>query len=199
MKTCRGIDTTDTESIASTTATNIASVNNHSQIQTQNNNVTNNNVVVLKFPGFCDEDFDFERDHIKNLSLLWDCSRPEIGFFKYATAVLANPRNRYVKKTDAKANHSSIHVGDGEWELALDKDVFSRLTFDMSVSALGACHANKKSLRLVKTNLERVFKYLDDVNTENDPEFTDALQRLKLIIVNLTKKWEKEGTYADAA
>lgn len=169
---------------------NQLNIQNQQNIQTQNNNVTNN--VVVKFPGFCDEDFDFDREHIssKRLNAMWDCSRPEIGFYKYASAILENPKNRYVKKTDAKANHSSIHTGDGEWELALDKDVFPRLTFDMSVSALGAYNDNKKNLKLLKTNVQRIFQYLDNVNTENDPDFTDALQRLKLIIVNHTKKWD---------
>ncbi len=210
IKTCQGLTDTTQESQAiveakpeTTVQTNIQTQNvqtqNNIQNQTQNNienqNITNN-VVVYNFPGFCDEDFDFDRDHIshKKLSALWDCSRPEIGFYKYATAILENPKNRYVRKTDAKANHSSIHVGDGEWELALDKDVFPRLTFDMSVSALGAYNDNKQKVRLMKTNLNRIFRFLDNVNTENDPDWTDAVQRLKLIVVNQTKKWEAAET-----
>lgn len=207
IKTCKGVaqveevpSCPDNALMASTgngsvSVQNIGSQNNiHNQqnIHTQNNNVTNN-VMVLKFPD-CDEDFDFHREHIsqKKLNAMWDCSRPEIGFYKYAAAILENPKNRYVRKTDAKANHSSIHVGDGEWELAFDKDVLPRFTFDMSVSAKAAYNDNKKKLKLAKTSLERIFQYLDNVNTENDPDFTDALQRLKLIVVNQTKKWERD-------
>jgi hypothetical protein len=152
---------------------------------------TVNNVVVLKFPE-CDDDFDFIRDHIgiEEFKKLFDCSRPEVGFKRFATAILEKPENRILKKSDVKANHTMIHKGDGEWELALDKDVFPRLTFDLSVSALGALNDNKKKARLVKTNMERIFQYLDNVNTENDPDFNDAVQRLRIITVNLTKKWE---------
>lgn len=165
-------------------------IQNQQNLQTQNNNVTSN--VVVKYPGLCDEEFDFDREHIsiERLNTIWDCTRPEIGLYKYASAILENPKNRYVKKRDVKANHSFIHVGDGKWELALDKDVFPRLTFYMSVSALGAYNDNKKNLKLVKTNFESIFDYLDNVNTNIDPDFTDALQRLKLILVNQTKKWE---------
>lgn len=179
---------------SSITTQNNINTQNNTQIQTQNNNcVTNNNIVVLKFPDV-DEDFDFLRDHITaaKFQKLFDCSRPEIGFRRFSAAILDREENRIIKKIDAKANHSMIHKGDGEWDLDLDKDVFQRLAFDLSVCALGAYNDNKQKARLVKTSTDRIFKYLDAVNTENDPEYTEAVQRLKLIVVNMTKKWEAE-------
>lgn len=196
LKTCKSQDLVLCSDPASSSVSNINTQNNiQNNIQTQNNvdNSITNNIVVLKFPD-CDDEFDFIRDHIttKEFQRLFDVSRPEIGFRRFAAAVINKKENRIVKKIDAKANHSMIHTGDGEWELALDKDVFPRLTFDLSVSALGAFNDNKKKARLVKTNMDRIFAYLDAVNTENDEEYSDAVQRLKLIIVNLTKKWETE-------
>lgn len=205
LKTCEGVQDDDqcddTQITPSEQPKQVIQTQNNIQnqtIQTQQNIQTQNNVTqnvtVLQFPGFCYEDFDFDREHITKemLNKIWDCPRPEIGFAKYASAILDNPKNRYLKKTDTKASHSSIHLGNGEWDMALDKDVFPRLTWDMSVSALGAYNDNKKKMRLMKINIDRIFRYLDNVNTENDPDFTDALQRLKLMVVSKTKRWEVE-------
>lgn len=178
------------------TAHTIQNINNNinNNITINNNQSTTNNTLALKYPGLDDEDFDFDRQHItdKRLNVLWNNAKPEIGFYKFANAILENPKNRYVRKTDAKSNSSSVHMGDGDWDLMLDKDVFTRLTFDMSVSALGAYNDHKKKLRLVKTSLDRIFQYLDNVNTEQDPDFSDAVQRLKLIVISRSKQWMAE-------
>lgn len=193
MKTCQQ-ELIPSSDVASTSITTQNNINTQNNIQTQNNNCVTNNIVVMKFPDV-DDDFDFLRDHITTAKFqkLFDCSRPEIGFRRFSAAILDRKENRIIKKIDAKANHSMIHKGDDEWEMDLDKDVFQRLAFDLSVCALGAYNDNQQKARLVKTSTDRIFRYLDAVNTENDPEYTEAVQRLKLIVVNMTRKWENEA------
>ena len=47
----------------------------------------------------------------------------------------------------------------------------------------------------MRTDIQRILGYLDDVNTENDDDethFKDAVQRIRLMVVNVTKRWEEE-------
>jgi hypothetical protein len=173
--------------------TNIETQNN-TNIQTQvNNNVTIN---VLKFPEY-GEDYDFMTDHITRemYKNIWDQNKPEIGFRKFVDAVLNRPENRVVKKNNPNINYSMIHQGDDKWELAHDKDVFPILTHQMSCAALQCTHDYKKKMYFMRTDIQRILGYLDDVNTENDDDethFKDAVQRIRLMVVNVTKRWEEE-------
>ena len=158
-----------------------------------NNNVTIN---VLKFPEY-GEDYDFMTDHITRemYKNIWDQNKPEIGFRKFVDAVLNRPENRVVKKNNPNINYSMIHQGDDKWELAHDKDVFPILTHQMSCAALQCTHDYKKKMYFMRTDIQRILGYLDDVNTENDDDethFKDAVQRIRLMVVNVTKRWEEE-------
>jgi hypothetical protein len=175
--------------------TNIQTQNNN--IQTQNNTNTQNITInVLKFPEDGDE-FDFLSDHIdkETFKKLWDNVKPEIGFRKFSHAILDRPENRIVRKTGGNTKYSKIHQGNNEWELALDKDVYPMLTFQMSCAALQCTHDYKKKVKLIRTDIQKILKYLDDVNTENDddePYFKDAVERIQTMVFNMTKQWQKE-------
>ena len=173
---------------------------NNTNIETQNNiqSQVNNNVTinVLKFPEY-GEDYDFMTDHITRemYKKIWDQNKPEIGFRKFVDAVLNRPENRVVKKNNPNINYSMIHQGDDKWELAHDKDVFPILTHQMSCAALQCTEDYKKKMYFMRTDIQRVLGYLDDVNTENNDDethFKDAVQRIRLMVVNLTKRWEEE-------
>lgn len=179
---------------------------NNTNIETQNNiqsQVNNNNVTinVLKFPEY-GEDYDFMTDHITRemYKKIWDQNKPEIGFRKFVDAVLNRPENRVVKKNNPNINYSMIHQGDDKWELAHDKDVFPILTHQMSCAALQCTEDYKKKMYFMRTDIQRVLGYLDDVNTENNDDethFKDAVQRIRLMVVNLTKRWEEELAIAE--
>ena len=177
-------------------------------IQTQNietqNNITNSNnnnnitINVLKFPEE-GEDFDFLRDHIDKdmFKKLWDQHNPEIGFRKFTHAILDRAENRIVKKNNLNTNYSSIHQGDDKWEIALDQDVFPILTHQMSCAALECSHEyKKKKINLIRTDIGRILEYLDNVNIENDDTnekyFTNALKKIKILVHNMTKRWDNE-------
>ena len=166
-------------------------------INTQNNtqNVTIN---VLKFPEE-GEDFEFLSDHIdmNAFKKIWDKRNPEIGFSKFTHAILDRPENRIIRKNNVYNKYSSIHQGDNNWELALDKNVYPVLMHQMTCTALEQSHEyKKKKLSLACTDLGRIIEYLQDINTENDDienRFTEAIENLQLIVCNMTKKWEKEN------
>jgi hypothetical protein len=178
----------------------VQNINTQQNIETQNNTViqnqTNNVTInVLKFPEEGDE-FDFLCDHITKemYKKIWDQTKPEIGFRKFVNAILERPENRIVKKNNPNVNYSKIHQGEDKWELAHDEDVFPLLTHQMSCAALQCSHEYKKQMYFMRTDIKRVLQYLDDVNTENDDNvnyFREAAQRIRLMVVNLTKRWEE--------
>ena len=71
------------------------------------------------------------------------------------------------------------------------------LTWQMTCAALQCTHDYKKKIKLLHTDVKKILRYLDDVNTENDddePTFKDAVARIQAMVLNLTKQWLQEGT-----
>jgi len=192
---------TEEVSVANTAVAPITNNIDTQNIQTQNNiqnqtNTQNITINILKFPEDGD-DFDFLSDHIdkETFKKLWDNVKPEIGFRKFSHAILDRPENRIVRKTGGNTKYSKIHQGNNKWELALDKDIYPMLTFQMSCAALQCTHDYKKKVKLIRTDIQKILKYLDDVNTENDddePYFKDAVERIQTMVFNMTKQWQKE-------
>ena len=45
--------------------------------------------------------------------------------------------------------------------------------------------------------MEKILKYLDNINTENDDidntsKYTDAMENIEVIVYNMTKRWKTE-------
>ncbi len=185
-------------------ATSIVHSNSHNtnNIQTQNigtqNNGTINNNVILSFPnGIEDDKFEFIKDHITEkvfAKLLQMNPKPDIAFAKYVGTLLEDDRNRIMKKSNPNVNYSTIHTGDDNWELAYDKDALPVFTHHATCATLQDIITYKKKLRSLQIDVQAIYQYLDDVNTANDmnDNYHDAIQRVKLMIINLTRKWEKE-------
>uniref|UniRef100_A0A6C0CS99 C2H2-type domain-containing protein n=1 Tax=viral metagenome TaxID=1070528 RepID=A0A6C0CS99_9ZZZZ len=167
----------------------------------QNNNNTQNNIVnILTFPQSGDKNFDFVCDQITKATmkaLLNASSTPFIGFNKFIGTVMENPQNRIVHKTNPNSTYSKIHVGDGKWEFAHDDDVFPVITHHMTTAALSKVNEMKDDMKLVKElylKLEPFRNHITDVNEMEyeSSEYKNILQRIKLILVNLTRKWMEE-------
>ena len=176
-----------------------------------NNNITNNNncnnitINLLKFPEDGD-DFQFLSDHIdsKEFKRIWDQRKPEIGFNKFIHAILDRPENRIVHKNNLNTKHSQIHIGDNKWETALDKSVYPVLMHQMSCTALEhSLEYKKNKLSLLRTDMQKILKYLDNINTENDDidnssKYIDAMENIEVIVYNMTKRWKTEIDKIDA-
>lgn len=158
----------------------------------QNNNININNNIVVVCPTDLDPDFDFNMEHITKATIK-SCAkafRPGIGFGKFAGAILNEPSNRCIMKTNPNVAHSKIHLGNNEWEYALDKDIYPVITHHLTTAALSKINEFKESLRNIVDNFH---KYVETVNTDEDSEeYQEAIQRLKLMIVNLSQKIVRE-------
>jgi hypothetical protein len=174
-----------------------AVVNGDHNTTVQQNVQTMNNI-ILAFPnGIEDTNFSFIKDHITEqvfAKLLRDNKQPDIAFAKYVDKLLEDKRNRVIKKTNPNVSYCNIHKGDNEWELAYDKDALNVFTHHTTCATLEDIDAYKKKLRSLRVDFETIRQYVDDVNTQNDmnDNYHDTLQRLRLMIINLTRKWDAE-------
>lgn len=180
-KVCKGLSD---EAGPSTQIQNIQTQNN----TTINNTTINNNIQVLVFPRD-GEDFDFNTTHISPARLLAMVKNPKpaIGFGKFVGAVLENPVNCMVYKTNPNVNYNKIHVGNGQWEYALDCDVFPEVTHHMTTAALGRLEEDKKTLTAFATAFRA---HVQEINENDDGDaFQEALARMKLVIINMCQRF----------
>ena len=176
---------------------------NNNNIETQNNienqNNIQNNITVLAFPKDGDYDFEFNVDHISNQfmkKLLQKVQHPQCKLNNFVDKLMANPTNRVIKKNNPNTSYSKIHKGDDKWEFGYDKDIYKTFTHHTTVAAINKIDDTKKSdkAKEVYYNLKNFEHYVKEVNEMDyeSSEYNDILQRLKLIIVNLTKEWEEK-------
>ena len=205
-KICKSKKEIDSKSLVPVTDTpqaisqQVASTINNVSGDQNNNNTQNNIVNILTFPQSGDKNFDFVCDQITKATmkaLLNASSTPFIGFNKFIGTVMENPQNRIVHKTNPNSTYSKIHVGDGKWEFAHDDDVFPVITHHMTTAALSKVNEMKDDMKLVKElylKLEPFRNHITDVNEMDyeSSEYKNILQRIKLILVNLTRKWMEE-------
>lgn len=158
---------------------------------TNNYNIVDNSTTLnmLSFPSD-DTDFDFITKNITQ-NMMKKCvtaQRAEVGFNKFMGAVLDHAENQIVRKSNPNVNYSKIHTGDNEWILAPDNDVFPLMTHHMTTAALAKLEEFKRSMSLICDSFQR---YVHTVNSDDDcKEYQDTIQRLKLMVVNMTQKIE---------
>ena len=166
---------------------NNVTININGNINTVNNNNTMN---VLTFPDD-NQDFDFVLDNITKAIMKHCVSAfsPEVGFNRFMEAVLENPTNRYVLKSNPNVSYSKIHVGNGKWKLATDTDVYPTMTHHMTTAAKAKLIEFKRDIRFM---CEKFAAYVDSINTDDETEdYRNTLQRLKLLVVNMTREIEE--------
>jgi long-subunit acyl-CoA synthetase (AMP-forming) len=120
------------------TCTNIHTING-TNIQNQNvENQTNNNNTVINLVVYnpnASESIQFNHAHIdpkklKKFFIPGDIVKPERLtdiVREWTQQLLANDDNKCVKKTNIRASHSQVHVGNNNWESRLDKEVYPHL------------------------------------------------------------------------
>lgn len=149
------------------------------------NNIYNN---VLVAPQDSTDNFDFYTGHITKNRMRSICkkSKPSIAMNCFANAVLEEPRNMCVLKTNPNVSHSKIHVGENKYEFARDKDVYPAMVFHMSTAALAKIAEYRDELCNV---LSSFHKYVETVNqNEESEEFISAVEQLKLLVINMSNK-----------
>ena len=207
-KTKKEVDAKSLTAASKDTSDNVVSqqiadtINNtNTNIQTQNNiehqNVQNN-ITVFAFPKDGDSEFEFDTEHITEQfmnKLLQKVQHPQCKFNNFFDKIMHNPRNRVIKKSNPNTSYSKIHQGEDNWEYGYDKDIYKTLTHHTTVAALNKIDDTKKNskAREYYYNLKNFESYVIEVNEMDydSSEYNDILQRIKLIVVNLTKKWEE--------
>lgn len=164
---------------------------NNTNIQTQNNTTINNinqTVNLLVFPQN-GEDFDFITKHISPQEMLEliQNKKPAAAFGRFVGAVMTNPANQIIYKTNPNVNYSKVHTGDGNWEYALDTDVFPEVTHHMTTAALSRLEEDKKVFKSMSTSFKQ---HVQEINEDDDSQaFHEALARMKLIIINICQRF----------
>lgn len=138
-------------------------------------------------------DFHFDVSHVRSnqMHVIWDVPRHKEAFYKYASVVLYHPNNNIINKKDFRSSCCCVRIGSN-WKTMQDKDVFPHFTISLADLALKWCNDNKDSIILKKTSLPKIVSYLNSVYNRNEIEYCDAIQRIRLLVVNLTKRWEEE-------
>ena len=115
-------------------------------------------------------------------------NKAEVGFNRFMKAVLKHSQNQFVQKSNMNINYSKVHTGDGDWELAPDCDVYPLITHHMTTAALAKLEEFKTSMRYICDHFRR---YVNIVNTDDEcKEYQNSIQRLKILVVNMTQKIE---------
>ena len=195
-------DTKNVESQQITQQTaNTINNNNTTNIENQNNTVNNNtvnNITVLAFPSDGDGDFEFDTAHISEQfmnKLLQKVQHPQFKFNNFFDKLMDNPKNRIIKKNSPNTSYSKIHQGDDKWDYGYDKDIYKTLTHHTTVAAFNKIENTRENNKAMEFyyNLKNFESYVKEVNEMDydSSEYNDILQRIKLIVVNLTKKWEE--------
>jgi len=167
---------------------------NHNNIN--NSNIQNNTINILAFPsGMQDETFAFVKDHITPALLASIMKKkPEQAFANYIGTLMEKEENRMIKKQGPNVNFCSVHTGENQWDLVLDHDAIPVLAHHVTRSSFEDILKNKKKLSELQVDVDKLRKYIDDINTENteNDNYNLSIQRIKLMLVNFTRKWGKE-------
>ena len=190
---CKALQDPGTSSQGSGLANPTHNTNNIRAHSVQNAQViNNNNTFIINYPEEGDADFEFKGDHITHprIEKIWGKVRPDVGFRKYAHAMLERTENRMIYKNNPNTKYCKVHR-DGVWEMELDKDALPVLTNQLSIAALGHVNDYRERIKRTRIDVATILRYLEDINTENDENdnYTDAEERIKLVIINMSQRW----------
>lgn len=101
----------------------------------------------------------------------------------YAKHVFQKPCNMCVHKQNLRVNYSKVHCGENRWRHALDEDVIPSITYNIASNFLDFLEQSTENLK----NKRRMENYLNKVVSDKEPEYSDALKRIKLLLVDSTK------------
>ena len=176
------------------------SIQNAQTIQNNINNTTNNinntiNLNILPCPTTRDPNFNFNCEDItydvlmKILNLTNDSN---VRFNTFVKKILENPQNQVIKKTNPKDTYSMIHTGDGNWELAHDKDTFPAITHHMTTAAIGkTIELDKEQKNNFLKSFQEQVRVFNELDYESS-DYKDIIMRIKIHVINITKDVMKE-------
>jgi hypothetical protein len=179
---------------------NIQQQNVHNIQSQQNIQTQQNNVIVVYNPG----NTDFKVDHLltEDLQKIIRLAIPtpnNQAVTEYSKQIFANPENRCIKKKDLKQGHSEVHIGNNQWEMHLDKNLYPQLANDIANKLSDYLYTKQEQIREDQfMELLRFVDYMadggyintDDANKEKfiQREYTNYVKGLKLAVHDATVK-----------
>lgn len=160
-----------------------------------------NNINIIAFKPGDNEQLQLITEHITAdvLKQLVRMSENSDVLTSYTEHLLDNPRNRCVKKTNLRTGHSEVHVGNNEWKIFQDKQVYPKLVAD--VASCFADFLNGHRRQMNHATFMRLVEFVDYMsdqgycNTDDREKereikasYRDILQRTKYTCYNATKQ-----------
>jgi len=167
-----------------------STTNNIDNSVVNNNNITNN-IGILVFPGnTSNESITFDTDLINLTEMattIKTLSKLQVSY-KFIVELLKNPRNRCIRKTNMRSDHSNIHVGDNRWQLQPDAGIYKKLVSEVSLN-LGEFLGKKgKQMKLGPNTLKDQLAYTDLMSDEgysaDDVERIETKKEYKMLLRN---------------
>ena len=165
--------------------------NNTNTINSHNNTTIN----VIKYTP--NETIEFNSDHITRTVLkkmLRYCNNKVDKIFRsYAHKLLEVPENQCVKKKHITNSYSDVHVGDDKWEVAPDKEVYSKMTQDIALNASDKLDEHSELTDDdTKNTIAEIMLDKEIMQKEYMPVYNLIKSQVMALCLNLTKQEEKD-------
>jgi hypothetical protein len=173
----------------------------HNSLVNGTQNITNNTNIIIVYNPTRNTPFSTDHLNAEDLQKILKLASTHIDnrvISEYSRQIFSNPENACIKKTNIKANHSHIHIGDNKWNLEIDKNIYPQLALDMANNMSDYLHTKRNQLKLaVFENLRNFVDCMADsgyINTtdidrekELKHEYDIFVQALKLVVYGNTK------------
>lgn len=195
-----------------TSITNNNTTNNTTNIiENQTNTINNTNITIIAVdPNKLDE-LAFVTDHITNpeLKKILKLTHKDISDEKkvsmietYMRHLMTNPVNKCIQKTNMQNCFSKVHIGEDNWEVKHDKELYPKLTCNVAQGFSGLMVERNEETNMIKTErkleeLRAFLDYMSDEGYRNDSNesinhqthllFKELVQRIKGVVFEVTK------------
>ena len=172
------------------TAHTIDTLNNNI-IQNQQNieqqqNIENQNITINVFPSSFQSDFNIDTSHFDEATLKQKLKHQSI-YEAVGTSlrlVLENRDNLPVKKKSIKSNYSYVHLGEDQWEMRKDKEIYGMISFH--ISRCIQVYLDGKNLEQLKQYYQAATEAFEFVATDNmadlEREYVKKARRIMDVI-----------------
>jgi len=160
---------------------------------TINNNTINNNIIV--FDPINVNGTTLKTDHINLdfISRLLKIKEKDV-LTLYTKKLFDNPDNRCIKKTNLRSMFSEIHIGQNQWDICYDIDIYPKFISEIS-NCLCELLTSKISNKKIINKLIEFLDYMaeeghcnqEDISEEIKKEYKSQIQKTKAIIYNISK------------
>jgi hypothetical protein len=173
---------------ASGSHNNISTVNGDHNTNTQ----INNNITIVVFKPESSDPTSFVIDHIdpKEFGRQITDTNDRDAVLAYTKALLENPSNRCVKKTNMRSSHSSVHIGENKWETRSDRVVYPSLVTQVANCFTDFLNGKRTELMMQRGALKRLQEFADYMADNGfcaDEDSQDEVKKGHTLLVQETK------------